>query len=272
VTNEQFEATQNSTGVDPFFFDKGYTLAGKTGFQVWSGTRLLIESLLFPLLDDNDQLVKIQKSLSTKKIIELGAGVGVVGTAMAFSGCQVLLTDLPTLVEHSLLPNLICNRENERGIKSTKEPRWLHKASHNMRFEENEDNENVVFPIGNNGGWASITTIDWTEPLNEQVSSITSLDWIVASDCVWLVSMLESLLNTVDSLFRKNHNARLLLSFQRRESTDRSRFSSVSSIVNSVHEREWSLDCLAWRHVRQEGENEPKEVFVFEIAPLKRNL
>jgi len=36
VTNDEFEATQNSTAVDPFFFDTGYTLAGRTGFQVWS--------------------------------------------------------------------------------------------------------------------------------------------------------------------------------------------------------------------------------------------
>ena len=36
VTNDEFEATQNSTAVDPFFFDPGYTLAGRTGFQVWS--------------------------------------------------------------------------------------------------------------------------------------------------------------------------------------------------------------------------------------------
>ena len=36
VTNDEFDATQNSTAVDPFFFDAGYTLAGRTGFQVWS--------------------------------------------------------------------------------------------------------------------------------------------------------------------------------------------------------------------------------------------
>jgi hypothetical protein len=36
ITNDQFEATQNATAVDPFFFDAGYTLAGRTGFQVWS--------------------------------------------------------------------------------------------------------------------------------------------------------------------------------------------------------------------------------------------
>lgn len=233
---------------------------------------MLIESLLFPLPDDNNRLITIRKSLSTKTILELGAGVGVVGTALAASGCQVLLTDLPTLAEHSLLPNLICNRKIEGEIRSsTKEPpTWLRNASHELDFEEMEDDDDVVFPIGNMGGWASIATVDWTEPLNEQVSSISSLDWIIASDCVWLVSMLESLLNTVDSLFRNNQNARLLLSFQRRDSTDSTRFSSVSSIVNSVQEREWSLDCLAWNFVRQEGDNEPKEVFVFEIAPLKR--
>lgn len=36
ITNDEFEATQNATAVDPFFFDAGYTLAGRTGFQVWS--------------------------------------------------------------------------------------------------------------------------------------------------------------------------------------------------------------------------------------------
>lgn len=36
ITNDEYEATENATSVDPFFFDEGYTLAGRTGFQVWS--------------------------------------------------------------------------------------------------------------------------------------------------------------------------------------------------------------------------------------------
>lgn len=45
ITNDEFEATQNATAVDPFFFDAGYTLAGRTGFQVWSvSTRISIGS------------------------------------------------------------------------------------------------------------------------------------------------------------------------------------------------------------------------------------
>lgn len=62
------------------------------------GTRLLIESLLFPLSSDNGRMVEIQKDLNSecgKNILELGAGVGVVGTTLAAATtCKVLLTDL----------------------------------------------------------------------------------------------------------------------------------------------------------------------------------
>lgn len=62
------------------------------------GTRLMIESLLFPLPDDNDRLSAIQKELTSesgKNILELGAGVGVVGTTLAAAtSCRVVLTDL----------------------------------------------------------------------------------------------------------------------------------------------------------------------------------
>ena len=59
---------------------------------------MLVESLLFPLSGDNDRLVQIQKELNSedgKNILELGAGVGVVGTTLAAAtSCRVLLTDL----------------------------------------------------------------------------------------------------------------------------------------------------------------------------------
>jgi len=177
------------------------------------------------------------------------------------------------LVEHSLLPNLRRNREKLRAEvdESMEKPTWLRNASSNIEFEEEEEEheyeDDLVFPIGNIGGWASVANIDWTAPLSEEISSISSLDWIIASDCVWLVSMLDSLLDTVASLFKLNLNARLLLSFQRRDAGDNTRFSSVSSIASSVRRRNWSIECLAWRHVRQEGERELKEVFVFEIFP-----
>jgi hypothetical protein len=49
--------------VDPNFFDHGYTLAGRTGFQVWAATRIVLEALLFPLPGDCDRLVTIQQAI-----------------------------------------------------------------------------------------------------------------------------------------------------------------------------------------------------------------
>ncbi len=58
----------------------------------------MIESLLFPLSGDNNRLVEIQQELNSehgKNLLELGAGVGVVGTTLAAATrCKVLLTDL----------------------------------------------------------------------------------------------------------------------------------------------------------------------------------
>lgn len=127
--------------VDPDFFDSGYTLAGKTGFQMWTGTRLLIEALLWKLPsskssscscsgDDHHQYQDFprlqywqERLLRSNGLhaLEFGAGVGVVGTYLAAAaGVHVLLTDLPTLVNHSIAPSLKRNhpafrRENTKN-------------------------------------------------------------------------------------------------------------------------------------------------------------
>lgn len=274
VTNEELEAaTDDDVHVDPNFFDAGYTLAGRTGFQVWSATRIMLEALLFPLSGDCDRLQSIQQQLraSPKKTLELGAGVGVVSMCLAASfGSQVLLSDLPTLVENSLLPNLKRNQNHDRLHEVTDEitaPSWLHTASQDLEFLDEEE-EQVVVPIGSQGGWASICNIDWTKSLNEQVSSIVpELDFIIASDCVWLKSMLEALLNTVDALFQRNKESRLLLSFQRRDSKDSQMFTNIDAVVESVQSKGWTLECLAWRTALVDGDSTPKEVFLLEISP-----
>ena len=123
------------------FFDEGYTMAGTTGFKVWTGSRLLIETLVAgpwfgspsslpetvvpqqpPQNNSHNchrnlrRLHEIQQRLQQDKhpvrILELGAGVGLVGTYLAAAtGAEVLLTDLPTLVEHAIVPNLYRNHE-----------------------------------------------------------------------------------------------------------------------------------------------------------------
>jgi hypothetical protein len=83
---------------------------------------------------------------------------------------------LPTHVEKSLFPDLKLNQRtplNKTDFSSSQRPpQWLHEASRRLGFEEEEDYENFVFPIGDKGGWASIAVIDWTMPLNPQISKV----------------------------------------------------------------------------------------------------
>mmetsp|Transcript_24424 Transcript_24424/g.36420 ORF Transcript_24424/g.36420 Transcript_24424/m.36420 type:complete len:333 (+) Transcript_24424:260-1258(+) len=265
VKDDELEQV-NGDAVDPNFFDTGYTLAGRTGFQVWAGSRLCLETLTFPQeISDSPRLQELQRLVRHGgKVLELGSGVGVVGTALAAVGAQVLLTDLPTLVEHATHINLQLNRNEESEKEEIAPPTWL--------------SENA---LGIQSGWANTASLDWTKPLHAQLSSsqCTELDMIVACDCVWLSSMLQSLLNTVASLFEASPGAIFLLSFQRRddgslksqeEGSCGSMFTTVDGVVEAVLERGWYMECLSWRPVLLDGVLTDKEVFVFEIRPSNK--
>lgn len=239
-------------------------------FQVWTGTRLMIETLAWPHSDDCKRLKEIQQLICNgARLIELGAGVGVVGTYLSAIGSQVLLTDLPTLVENAIDCNLARNEKitalisNEnKDTPANKCPQWL--APDGIQIGK---------------GWASTASLDWAQPLNEQLTTEQSstIDFVVASDVVFLVSMLHSLFNTVESIFASNNNPSFILSFQRRdakEGEESSSFTTVKGVISAVEDRGWICECLAWRPVavRKEESNgtvtdAESEVFVFEIKP-----
>ena len=273
--------------VDPNFFDKGYTLAGRTGFQVWPGTRLLVEALTF--INDNDsnqnqqqqqqlgdcpKLVQWQKKIDQLRILELGAGVGVVGTSLAAAGAQVLLTDLSTLVDCSIWPNLkrnanlVSNNSNDDDESSPQvvspPPLWLQTSSSTQQ----------AVAIGK--GYAAAASVDWTQPLTEQLDvngTLQEINVIVASDCVWLISMLNPLLDTVQTVFDNNKDTVLLMSFQRRDpktttssNNNNMMFTTVDGIIEEMQvKRNWNVDCLSWRPVNPNEDD--KEVFLFEVSP-----
>ncbi|KAL7516249.1 hypothetical protein ACHAWX_001281 [Stephanocyclus meneghinianus] len=271
VHDQRSEQDEDECRVDPNFFDAGYTMAGSTGFTIWTGTRLLIEALCWRQDCYCDRLITIQRRLVNARVLELGAGVGVVGAYIAASlGGTVLLTDLPTLVENAIEDNLArnetkhCQMDTQHDNQTKDSHFWL--GTHPRR-------------IGN--GWASSTPLDWTRPIHEQLTPLQcqSIDFIVASDVVFLISMLQSLLDTVSALFASSsHNdPSFLLSFQRRDSKDgeeSASFTTVTRIIREVKGRGWSCHCLAWRPVMvmKEGDNGEvakveSQVFVFEIRP-----
>ena len=154
------------------------------------------------------------------------------------------------------------------------------------------------------GGWIAATALDWTKPVVPQqltVEQCQAVDLILASDCVWLVSMLQGLLSTVaeicrhdchvnnDSNNNNNHPPKsFLMSFQRRDPDPSSNgnedattemFTTVDRVLAELQARNWNVECLAWHPVvyknpeQQEGttnskvnDTTTKEVFLFEIT------
>ena len=228
--------------------------------QVWTGSRLLIETLAWPNSNDCNRLKEIQQFICQgAKLIELGAGVGVVGTYLSSIGAEVLLTDLSTLVENAIDNNLARNATTQTD--DNPHPSWLAPSD--------------GVPIGK--GWAASASLDWTCRLDEQLTiQQSSVDFIIASDVVFLSSMLNSLLKTVESIFQSSSGSSFILSFQRRDAKDgaeSSLFTTVDGVIDAIKTRGWKIDCLAWRPVivsREASDGNVSdvetEVFVFEIS------
>jgi len=248
--------------VDPFFFDSGYTSAGRTGFQIWAGSRLILETLLYSKANDNSHIVTLQEKIRNgAKIIELGSGVGLVGICLAAVGGEVILTDLKTLVDNAIQYNLALNETKNEACDRIS-PRWM-------------DNSK---PVQIGCGWAGAKALDWTRPIEEQLSAhmYKDVDIIIASDCVWLKSMLDSLLDTAASIFSSCLNAKskpiLLMSFQRRDTKEKGEntmFTTVDSVVEAMKQRDWVVKCISWRSVNINDRDSSKEVYLFQASPLK---
>jgi predicted nicotinamide N-methyase len=247
--------------VDPFFFDSGYTSAGRTGFQIWAGSRLILETLLYSNTNDNSHIVTVQEKIKNgAKIIELGSGVGLVGICLAAIGAEVILTDLKTLVDNAIHHNIALNATKNESC-DRRYPPWM------------ED----IKPLQVGRGWAGAKALDWSRPIEEQLSAkmYNNVDIVVASDCVWLKSMLDSLLDTVASIFTmslKGHaKPMLLMSFQRRDTKQEGEdtmFTTVDSVVEAMEKRDWLVECISWRPMNMNDGQPSKDVYLFQVMPL----
>jgi hypothetical protein len=255
-----------------FLFDDGFSLMGRTGFQVWPGSRIMIEALSYPRPSDGPVLKHWQKLVPNLKILELGAGVGCVGTSLAAAGAEVLMTDLPRIVSESILPNLERNKnalankspvqhiQNDDSQQPKDCPRWL-QSTH-------------AHAVGT--GWAGTKCLDWTRPVNQQLSleQYMEVDVIVACDCVWLISLLNALLSTIDDIFEAYRRGdrqppKLLLSFQQRDSD---MFTTFDHVMDELQKRRWNIQCLAWYPVVYESpehdDDGTKELCILEICSI----
>jgi hypothetical protein len=262
--------------------------------QVWSGSRFAIEALSWPRDSDCDRLREIQRRLGSgdANVVELGSGVGVVGTYLAARGSRVLLTDLPTLVEEAIDVNLDRNGRRIAPPSTT--------AANTTASSPGDDGDGNSCPrwLGPGGtrigrGWAAAVPLDWTRPLEGQLTpeAASSVEFVVASDVVFLTSMLNSLFDTMGSIFKASASVgpSLVLCFQRRDAAGDDcddggggggggggaggAFTTATGVIAAAEGRGWSVDCLAWRPVTVRKEtggivaDDESEVFLLEIRP-----
>ena len=238
-TKEEDECDDNRN--DPFFFSPGFYLEAKTGFQPWPGARLMVEAFACDM--KNDRIKHWQTKLRNKdylNVLEVGGGIGIVGTCLASQGARVTITDLPVLVEHGIVPNL------RRNAKSN----------------DTDSNEQDYIQIGE--GYARATVLDWLKPISEQLSkeAISNFDVIIGCDCLFLEKLVDPFMTMISDLFdQSTKRPTLLFTYQRRNM--KGVFSTLEALLKRIESRCLSVDCLAWRSISVEGDGE-HDLYLFE--------
>ncbi|KAL7425833.1 hypothetical protein ACHAXH_000152, partial [Discostella pseudostelligera] len=184
-------------------------------------------------------------------ILELGAGVGIVGTCLAAMGGKVMVTDLSVLVENGIRPNLKRNGINVCDSAVSEDSLDFFLKS--CEYTQIED------------GWAQAAAVDWREPVAEQLprSTTSAIDVIIACDCLFLRKLIDPLLSILSTLFQYSlRRPKFLFTFQRRNM--KGVFISIEELLQRIEDRGWSVECVAWRHVAVDGDGD-QELYLFEV-------
>jgi hypothetical protein len=264
--------------LDPHFFERGFYLEAKTGFQVWPGSRLLLQALLCDLGGDSigfpfgrlkywqDRLLRSSTPLN---ILEVGAGIGVVGGSLAAAGGHVLMSDLNVLVNYGMGPNLLRNGSELASDNNISSPFLT------STLPPEQCEETYTRPISIGSGYARPTVLDWFKPVSKQLSfdTYSNVDLIVACDCIFLRKIVDPLFNTVEEIFcntdNKSEEVTCLFTYQKRNLMGV--FIPLEEVLDMIDQRGWSVRCLAWRKVLVEDDGE-HDLYLFEISGRKDAL
>ena len=311
LTSEPTALPDTTGAVDPFFFDANYDLAGKTGFQIWPGSRLMTEALTTTTttttmtLDENNPALSLLRDLQEQirlgapRVLELGSGIGFVGIALAAAGAHVILTDLPTLVNHAIVPNIERNANTNTNTTTSTAGEDVSATAttttdipkDNPIIAETDSQKSsssawIPDAVAVGRGWAHAAVLDWMKPLahqriiassdddnnnNNNTAFLSNLDWIVSCDGLWLKHMLKSILNVLDSVFALGGTSMpvFLFTYQRRGKNEM--FTTLEGVLDALHQRGWTTECLAWRTVHcgtnEDGSEEINPLFLFRTIP-----
>ena len=221
---------EEDDGQDANFFDADYSVAGATGFTVWDGAWAMIEQI---------RSSEMGNRILGKKVIELGSGTGLAGLCAAAHGAHIMLTDIASVTNDMLIPNIALN--TSESIEKTKAKTWPNSV-----------------PIGVNGGSAAAAVLDWNKGIDTVKESTDGLDFVIASEVVWLKELVEPFVKTMYSLLCLPSRPICLVVCRERAKENSQTFAHVSEILDALK----ALDCTVSLISSQTGpDREPTSTF-----------
>ncbi|KAJ5632390.1 hypothetical protein N7490_008729 [Penicillium lividum] len=169
------------------------------------------------------QLLKVKPRSSALQAVELGAGCGIVGIALAtmLDQCNVLLTDLPEVEK------IVTRNMDEARLK----------PSSSVRYKN----------------------LDWDEPPSDLCSQ--PIDLILVSDCTYNADSLPTLVSVLDRLVRTSPDALILVALKRRHESEAVFFDLMKSAafiaqqttvpLPSQHDQNDTIEMYCYR--REQG-------------------
>lgn len=162
------------------------------GTTVWDSAKLLG----FYLFDHiKKPTFKNNRVQNHKTCLELGSGCGLGGLVMASLGFDTTMTDLPDVIESVTRGNCLMN------INTIQE--WWH-LLHHTSFDDIKPPKITVQPL------------DWL-CLDFNQKSPTTFDYILASDCIYEIKLVEPLLQCIK--YYSSQKTTVFIAVERRDDT-----------------------------------------------------
>jgi len=204
-----------------------YSVAASTAWLVWEGSWALIESL------GREHDPWLRELVQGKRVLELGAGTGLLGLAAAAAGGHCVLTDVSSMTEGSLRPNVEGNDTPIHGeAAAARSSNLAQHPANDTRLPGWTENGSRVGPRGS----ADVQALDWYKPVGEQRSpvDVMAAEVILAAECAWLAELVEPFITTLVALLSGPHAPICVFAFRERASDSSKAFIGRSALLTKL--------------------------------------